>query len=207
MSGWISDQAEALQDGDDSLESLPSDLFQTIEKDLNALPNHPEDWRCLQSAIEQAIGQWQADPLAHENGIAVISNPTDTVARLLCSNLLAELDINIKTQVLQWTERPAVEKISQRLSQAFAREKCSSGSQSKPEIMVIPQLEKCFLRSIDGLDGIEYLRDTLLSDRSRFWILGVSKMSCQYLSKVFDLDAYCADIFTLPTLTGEQLKQ
>lgn len=95
MFEWISEKTEVLQDENESLEPLPSEMMESLQQNLNALPNHPEDWQSLQATLEKAICQWQADPLNNENGIAVLSSPVDTIARLLCSDLLAELDVEI----------------------------------------------------------------------------------------------------------------
>ena len=64
----------------------------------------------------------------------------------------------------------------------------------------------CFLRSADGLDGIDYLRDTLLSDRTQFWVIGSGIVGWEYLKSTLKLHAYCGQTVLLPRLTGEDLQ-
>ena len=69
------------------------------------------------------------------------------------------------------------------------------------EVVVIPNLSWCFLRSIEGLEGIEYLQ-SLLCDRSnhRFWIIGAGEVGWEYSNSVCNLEAYCGKVFSLPAI-------
>ena len=74
------------------------------------------------------------------------------------------------------------------------------------DLVVVPNLCWCFLRSADGLEGVDYLQDTLLGDRARFWVIGSGKVGWEYLKSTLKFHAYCGDTVNLPALTGEQLR-
>ncbi|MEL6160826.1 MAG: helix-turn-helix domain-containing protein [Cyanobacteria bacterium J06554_11] len=73
-------------------------------------------------------------------------------------------------------------------------------------LAVVPNLCWCFLRSADGLDGVDYLQDTLLGDRTRFWVIGSGKVGWEYLRSTLKFHAYCGDTVNLPELTGQQMQ-
>ena len=73
-------------------------------------------------------------------------------------------------------------------------------------LAVIPNLDWCFLRSADGLDGIDYLQELLLDDHHQFWIIGSGKVGWEYLHSTLKLGAYCGEAVTMPGLSGEQLQ-
>lgn len=50
------------------------------------------------------------------------------------------------------------------------------------------------------------LKETILSDRSRFWLIACNQVAWDYLDCVCQLSAYCGETFVLPTLDGEQLQ-
>lgn len=71
---------------------------------------------------------------------------------------------------------------------------------------MIPNLCWCFLRSAEGLEGVDYLRDSLLGDRTQFWIIGSGQVGWEYLKATLKFHAYCGDVVSLPNLTGEDLQ-
>ena len=84
--------------------------------------------------------------------------------------------------------------------------KPTESEQREKSIAVIPNLSWCFLRSAEGLDGIDYLRDSLLSDRTQFWVIGSGQVAWQYLNSILKLQAYGGDVVELSHLSGEQLQ-
>ncbi|MGB7416530.1 MAG: hypothetical protein WA902_20160, partial [Thermosynechococcaceae cyanobacterium] len=73
-------------------------------------------------------------------------------------------------------------------------------------VAIIPNLSWCFLRSAEGLDGIDYLRDCLLGDRTQFWVIGGGQVGWQFLNSILKLKAHCGEVVELPSLSGEQLQ-
>ncbi len=73
--------------------------------------------------------------------------------------------------------------------------------------MVIPNLAWCFLRSMDGLDGIDYLQKMLLHDSTRFWIIASGQVTWDYLNSITDIEADCGRVSPLPRLDSDSLRQ
>ena len=99
---------------------------------------------------------------------------------------------------------PETQNIKTKLQQQLGRGLVTTSKQS--EVVVITNLSWCFLRCVDGLEGIDYLQDVLLQDDSRFWVIGAGKVGWEYLDHVSHFKAYCGEYFELPRLTGEQLQ-
>ncbi|MEL7071276.1 MAG: hypothetical protein AAGN15_21870 [Cyanobacteria bacterium J06581_3] len=74
------------------------------------------------------------------------------------------------------------------------------------ELMVIPNLSWCFLRSVSGLDGLDYIQDLLPSNHRRFWVMGSGIVGWEYLKSTLKFHAYCGDTFRIPALSGEDLQ-
>ncbi len=73
--------------------------------------------------------------------------------------------------------------------------------------MLVPLLDWCFLRCVDGFDGIEWLQTTVLGDRARFWVLGCNTWAWQYLDQVCQISAYFQQQFVLPPLSSYAIKE
>ena len=104
------------------------------------------------------------------------------------------------------TARPlAVESILPKLEHYLENQ--AKKAQESAEVIVIPNLSWCFLRSLEGLEGIEYLQHLLCaSSNKRFWIIGGERVGWEYLKSVCALEAYCGKIFDLPGITAEDLQ-
>ena len=76
-----------------------------------------------------------------------------------------------------------------------------------PTIVVIPNLERCFLRCIQGWEGVEYVQNLVAHDPSYFWVLGCSHWTWAFLDRVCHISAYLEQVEALPKLTGDDLKQ
>lgn len=174
---------------------------------LQKLPSHPASQDAIHSALDQALEQWRSHPLPANNSIVILSSPVTAVSRLLtdCSEHWATQQ-QIPIRLLEWIGRPdASATIQTKLQQQLGRGLSPTAS-GQLEVVVIPNLSWCFLRSVDGLTGIDYLQDMLLPDASRFWVLGSGQVAWQYLKAVCHLEAYCGETLFLPKLKGEQLQ-
>jgi hypothetical protein len=74
-------------------------------------------------------------------------------------------------------------------------------------VVLVPLLDWCFLRCVDGFDGIEQLQNKILGDRTRFWILGCNTWAWQYLDQVCQVSAYLQQKFVLPPLSSHAIKE
>lgn len=184
---------------------LPPKLAQQLTRLVDQLPIHPDDRATVQSSLESVLAEWQQQPGISSNSLVILSSPVTAVSRIL-SEGLAEWAAAQSWSLshLEWQERPAQpEEIVDKLRLQLGRGTLTTAVE--PEITAIPNLSWCFLRSAEGLDGIDYLRDHLLNDRTRFWVIGSDPVSWEYLKSVLDLPAYCGQVVSLPELSGEQL--
>ncbi|MEL6332705.1 MAG: helix-turn-helix domain-containing protein, partial [Cyanobacteria bacterium J06626_26] len=74
-----------------------------------------------------------------------------------------------------------------------------------PTLMVVSSLEQCFLRCIQGWEGIEYLQTLSTQDPSRFWVFGCNHWAWAFLERVCQVSAYLEQVVALPKLSGPEL--
>ena len=207
LSRFSTDEQE-IQEPEKSLIELPPHLASRLVAAVDELPTDNPDMEAIQSKLDEAVKKWRENPQAADNSLVVLSSPVTTVSRILVESLqdwASEREIGLRA--LQWISRPEkAENISKRLRQQLGRGLSTTDSKQQ-EIVVISNLSWCFLRCVDGLDGIDYLQDVLLQDDSRFWVIGAGKVSWEYLNYVSHFKAYCGQTLELPQLTGEQLQE
>lgn len=207
LSRFSTDEQE-IQEPEKSLIELPPHLASKLVAAVDELPTDNPDMEAIQSKLDEAVEKWRKNPQAADNSLVVLSSPVTTVSRILVESLqdwASKREIALRP--LQWISRPEkAENIATRLRQQLGRG-LSTADSKQQEIVVISNLSWCFLRCVDGLDGIDYLQDVLLQDDSRFWVIGAGKVSWEYLNHVSHFKAYCGQSLDLPELTGEQLQE
>ena len=194
-------------------QELPSALRAKLTKATKNLPNNQSNIQAISSALDSAFEEWMTSPQGTNNSIVILSSPVTPVALILSASIEQwAKQKNASMRLLPWKGRPHdFEDVASKL------EHCLESSSNNPEnieIVVIPNLCWCFLRSLDGLEGIDYLQSLFLKDSTpenvdchRFWIIGAEQTAWKYLDYVCNLKAYCGQSFVLPELTGEDLKQ
>lgn len=204
---WTTRDYKEIQEPEISLEELPPKLREKLVAATRNLPLPPADRESVISAIDEKFEQWRSEPESADNSVVIVSSPVTPVSRVMAEGLRDWAEKRqIPLKLLSWTARPDnVEAIARELRQALKLGITKASSESL-EIIVIPNLGWCFLRSLEGLEGIDYLRSMLLRDRSRFWIIGAGLVCWDYLNSVTNLDAYCGEVFPLPRLEGKSLK-
>ena len=206
FSWFYSDQKET-PEPEETLAELPPALAEKLIKATQNLPSNPADQEAVRSTLDSAFKQWRSHPQTADNSLAVLSSPVASVARILTESIEDwGAEHHIRVRLLQWIARPSdPENIKMRLQKQLGRG-LSTANPQQLEVVVIPNLSWCFLRCFEGLEGIEYLRDVLLQDRSRFWVIGAGQIGWEYLQAVCNIKAYCEE-FILPDLNGEQLQK
>lgn len=208
---WYTKDAQETQEPEKSLLELPTAIQKQLVDAIENLPNNPADIEAVASTLDEAFDLWREDPNNADNSIVVLSSPITAASRIL-SETLAEWtkQKQLSMKLLSLTARPErIETIKEKLEHYLA-EKSSENDpgEVEPEIMVIPNLSWCFLRSLEGLEGIEYLQKLLCEgSKNRFWIIGGGQVGWQYLNSVCTLEAYCGRVFTLPALAPEKLQE
>jgi hypothetical protein len=204
LSRFTTDEQET-PEPEKSLIELPSSLASKLIAAVDELPTDNPDMEAIESTLNEAFEKWRSNPQVADNSVVILSSPVTTVSRILTESLqdwASEREIPLRP--LQWIGRPETQNIKTKLQQQLGRGLVTTSKQS--EVVVITNLSWCFLRCVDGLEGIDYLQDVLLQDDSRFWVIGAGKVGWEYLDHVSHFKAYCGEYFELPRLTGEQLQ-
>ncbi|MGD1910463.1 MAG: ArsR family transcriptional regulator [Rivularia sp. (in: cyanobacteria)] len=204
----LSTDEKETQEPEKSLTELPPSLASELVVAVDKLPSDNPDVEVIYSTLNKNFEKWRSNPQTADNSLVILSSPVTTVSQILTESLSYwALESKIPLRPLQWTGRPSVvDDITTKLRQQLGRGVVTTESK-RPEIVVIPNLSWCFLRSVDGLEGIDYLQDVLLQDDSRFWVIGAGKVGWEYLNHVSNFKAYCGESLELPRLTDEQLQE
>ena len=204
------EDSQETQEPERSLIQLPPQIRQQLLERIENLPINPHDQQAIAEKLDEVFDLWRDNPESTNNSLVILSSPVTGVSRILTETLedWAEQK-QIPIRLLPLKARPEIadtieSKLKHYLEEEFVRE---AAGDRQPEIVVLPNLSWCFLRSIEGLTAIEYLQSRLYDGfPDRFWIVGAGQVGWEYLNSVTKLEAYCGDVFTLPELTGEQLQ-
>ena len=204
---WYRRDRNQLQEPTKTLIELPPSLREKLIEATGKLDDNPSDTDAIRTSIDEAFERWRNYPQNAENSIVILTSPVMVVSRIIITILQQwSTQKQVSVKVLPWNQRPAVDSIYLNLKQ-YLEQEASSTPGDRPQVMVIPNLSWCFLRSMDGLDGIDYLQEKLFHDSSRFWIVAADRFSWNYLNSISDIEADCGNVFSLPELTGDSLQQ
>jgi len=217
---WFAKDPQQSLAPEGALFNMPASMSDQLVDAANNLPIPPKEKKVVIDALQTALDDWRSRPHASANSLVIMSDPVTSVSRILTSSLAdlreksekASLDVNI----LEWVERPAkVNTIERQIKSNLNlpeedstpsdhSHKDDDGSQRK--LMLIPNLCWCFLRSADGLDGLDYLQELLPRDRAQFWVIGSGVVGWEYLKSTLKFHAYCGTSVRLPPISGEDLQ-
>lgn len=208
FSRYTKDSQET-QEPERTLIQLPKAIRQKLVDRVESLPSNPEDQKAIAEKLDEALEYWRDNP-NNNNSLVILSSPVTAVSRILAETLKSWTEKpQMSVRLLAFEARPELaetieDKLIHYLEDEFAREAAVS---QRSEIIIIPNLSWCFLRTLEGLDGIEYLQQRLYDGfADRFWIIGSGQVGWEYLNYVSNIEAYCGEAFTLPALTPEQLQ-
>ncbi|NET57597.1 MAG: hypothetical protein F6K47_15980 [Symploca sp. SIO2E6] len=187
------------------MKDLPRSTTAKLINRIESLPTHPTHQSAVQAALQEALSTWQEDETA--NSLVILGKPVERIAQTLEETLVSCFSqawevINPLPQPLLLTE-PST--ITAQLKQAFEKQ-LKQEQKTKHQIVLIPDLSWYFLRCVQGWDGITYLRDLVMREQSRFWLIGCNQWTWQYLSYVCQIDAYFEQLQQLPTVSGEEIQ-
>lgn len=198
--------------------TLPAPLRQTLLESLQALSSPPSHQEVVRSGLADALQRWYKNPDA-PNCLVVLGSPIEPLSLLLREVLLQWQHPSLHAVPLQsqWATRPhqydtIKRELAQEIKQSFQQSSPTADRSAEPptyayqSVMVVPCLDWCFLRSEDGLEAIEYVRDTILSNHEQFWLLGCNHWAWKYLDYVCQLGAYFGQTLTLPPLDALELR-
>ncbi|MBE9031369.1 MarR family transcriptional regulator [filamentous cyanobacterium LEGE 11480] len=209
---WIwpsSDQAEQSAPAV-VLEDLPSAIRHCLLTTIQQLPTHPDIRAYIRSEVLDQLSQWQGKSENGCNSLVFLGRPTLEINHLVPDSLADWLGQQIYAtpetiHILDWQVRPpSIDILLSQLKQSL--QVALNGDRSTVKIVVIPNLNWCFLRSAEGLDGIEYLQQQIQDNPQIFWIIGAGQVAWEYLNSVLHIEAYCPLQRIIPALSGEQLQ-
>ena len=202
--------------------NLPQEMADDIVAATDKLPVPPPYAKTISDYLDEMIAKWKGGPTMTPNSVVVLGHPISSISRILISGIehcRDTTDRDMPVNLLDWVERPPksmdiATQIEKKLSQPehSEEEDYKDGSGANEDEMttlnlaIIPNLSWCFVRSVEGLGGIDYLQDTLLRDRSQFWVIGSGQVAWDYLNSTLKLEAYCGEVISLPALDGGQLR-
>ncbi|TVQ47718.1 MAG: MarR family transcriptional regulator [Gloeocapsa sp. DLM2.Bin57] len=191
---------------DKKLISLPNLPKTKLEKQLQCLSSPIIYQNTIQEAIAPAVKNWQENPDACHS-IVFLSNPVENIAKILRDSInnWSNHPVDIIT-ILSGQSRLSnpleIPDLIQEVTQPYA-----STDNPSQTVLVIPSLHQLFLRSIDGWDGLEYLRDFIVKQRDYFWVIGCNYWSWDFLDFVCQINAYFPEIKFLPKMDAESLEE
>ncbi|MGD1805111.1 hypothetical protein ACP6PL_06675 [Dapis sp. BLCC M126] len=195
---------------ENELDELPKNISSNLNQQIQALSCHPKYLEIVQSTLEKALLQWQKNPETNE--LVILSSSVEPLSQIIESALANWNYENIEDiKLLSWSNRPKdswniIPNLQKDLALSTKLD-VDNNSEKFKELVVIPCLEFCFLRQINGLDGIEFLRNRIFQDHSRFWLIGCNSLTWQYLDHVYNINSYFARTLPLPTMTGEEIME
>lgn len=191
---------------DQDLIPLPNLHKTKVKKQLQRLSSPSIYQNTISETIALAVENWQENPEAC-NSIVFLSNPVENIAKILqdsinnWSNHSVDI-ITILSEQSRLSNPLEITDLIQQVTQPYA---CTDNPGQR--VLVIPTLEQLFLRSIDGWDGIEYLRDFIVKQRDYFWVIGCNYWSWDFLDFVCQINAYFPQIKYLTKMDAESLQE
>ena len=215
-------KADVETDGETPNNKLPAKIYSDLNKTIANLSNYPPYLSAVQTALQTALENWQ-NHLDAPNSLVILGAPVLPLSEIM-NEAIAQwqhkklFEMPLKVRSLQLSARPhdfeyiqkslenQLSKISH--SPELAGEVTASEEvlDSRHTIVVVSRLDWCFLRCIDGLDPIEYLRNLTFKDSSVFWLIGCNDWAWRYLDFIFQVSAYFDRTVSLPKAQGEDLK-
>ena len=205
---WYTKDRDRIQEPTKSLVELPPSLREELVTAVNKLPDNPTDIEAIRACIGDSFEQWRSNPSSNNNSIVIVTSPVMVVSRIIIEIIepWAKQEQAL-VNILPWNERPNNADLIQIELEKYIEQKAKKTASKQTEVMVIPNLAWCFLRSMDGLDGIDYLQKMLLHDSSRFWVIAAGQITWDYLNSITDIEADCGKVTALEKLESDSLQQ
>ena len=205
---WYTKDRNQDREPSKSLVELPASIRQELVAATNKLPDNPNDIEAIRTAIDKAFEEWCDRPTSTNNSIVIFTSPVMVVSRVI-TDIIKDWSVEkeIEIKILPWNHRPVEPNSIQPKLQQYLNREPAEIVPEQTEIVVIPHLSWCFLRSMDGLDGIDYLQQMLLHEADRFWVIAAGQITWDYLNSITDIEADCGRVFPLPKLNGKDLQQ
>lgn len=208
---WYTKDSQETQEPERSLVELPAEMRDRLVEAVDNLPNNPADQEAILSVLDETFDCWFKNPNDTNNSVVILSDPVATISRILSETLAEWIEKKqVPMRLLPLTARPIeIETIKSKL-EYYLEQQCPKNNFDKQglEVVVIPNLSWFFLRSLEGLEGIEYLQSLLCKgSENRFWIIGMGQVGWEYLNLIYNIEAYCGKVLILPKIESEELQE
>ncbi|MEA5580223.1 hypothetical protein VB620_02585 [Nodularia harveyana UHCC-0300] len=200
------------------LNKPPDDLIQHFSQKLGQL-SHPQEYRtAIQETLASALADWQQN-VTSANSLVILGCSVEPIAEIMQESLTDEFSKGCKIiyPLAQCQRSPNCSSLEKAISQALCDEPESQAADYESDanqeltqrqtLVVIPSLADCFLRCIEGWEGIEFLQNTVIKDKSRFWLIGCTYSAWTFLDEVCQVSAYLEQVHPLPKLNGDALQK
>ncbi len=208
---WKKEQSHSPQKETPSPHELPATIKQQIQEKIDNLGHNPTEKKAIIEALDNTFDCWLDDSENNSNSVVILSSPVMGISPLISETIKKwSIQKQIIVKVLPLSARPTnMNNIISILEDFLNNDREKEASEANNlEVLVIPNLDFCFLRSVEGLDAIEYLQSLFCEDSEhRFWVIGANEVSWQYLNSVGNISAFCGEVFVLPPIKPEQLQE
>lgn len=177
--------------------STPHDTVD-IQKDLKAIPRSlldhlvsTPDWYGAVSALQDTLKDWVNAEHADPNGQIIIGAPYSGITQVVTWWGMAQ-----KWRII---DPPTPEQIWEGGNSWLAQ-----WTQEQNTGLVIPALERCYLRHHNGLTLLRQLIDWLWSHRCQH-VIGCDSWAWSYLCRALHIDKFFSSPLTLEALDAERL--
>ena len=193
------------------LDELSPEMYQKLVDAVENLPINQAEQKAIISSLDEKFERWRDAPSHANNSVLILSSPVTAVSSIL-SEALEEWaeQKQVSIRLLPLTSRPnAIADIKSQLEHHLAfLDQNNNSAQQEREVVIIPNLSWCFLRSLEGLAGIEYLQSLLCQNpQNRFWIVGANQVGWVYLNLVCNLQAYFGEVVILSEIEQKELQK
>lgn len=210
------------------LADVPPALLKQFQASVVKLPVPQPYQQTIRKTLTEAIQEWQLDPELENNSLVVLGRSVEDLAPILKASLQADEpgmpDCEVRFFLGGYQRPSSVLEIPQHLRRelepkpdegkgqkadadpgAIASQPTETEAE-RPVVMVVPSIEQCFLRCIQGWEGIEYLQAMATQETSKFWVFGCNHWAWAFLERVCKISAYLERTVALPKLSGEDLQ-
>lgn len=170
---------------DETLAEVPPGILNNLRQQMGQLPVPQPYTVAIREACIEALKTWRANPETENNSLVVLSQPMEAIAPILKASFQENLpgcDVQFFLSGYQRPNNPLTitDHLQRELEPEDATEEEAPAApatekdieETKTTIMVVPNLDQCFLRCIQGWEGIEYLQALVAHDTARFWVVG-----------------------------------
>ena len=199
---------------------LPSQIASNLNRIVANLPSYPPYIAAVQAALAAPLEKWR-DDLDAPNSLVILGSPmlpfSDILNDAISTWKQKEIKERLEVRSLHLSARPyefqnlqnllknQLPKTSE-ISEVGENTDANEVLKNRKILMVIPRLDWCFLRCIDGLDTIEYLRNLVFKDSSIFWLIGCNTWAWRYLDFIFQVSAYFGESVSLSNTQKDDLQ-